>query len=671
MIKRILSYSTVLAALALGFACNEPIDTQNKALVLNPDTVRVGQTLCISYDNAQTELAGKENIEGVYYYWQNWHWVANDLNLEKVRGLWKASVEVPEDAGLIAFKFMADGVEDCGGAMWSYVTFTSDSLGYNLPSSYVGWGMLRNGLFKDEYGIPGYVNDSTLIGDDVMLYWCNIELKYHPQIGPDVLYYAAKAVKALGKTESFETVRKGVENIIPLDTILHDEAYLVRGIEIANKVLQDQELAKQLEDYALDSYPNGILARDKEIWRIFRISDTQEKAAAQAEFVKKYPYKDWKDIDTENSMMYLGKNFQSVVYMPIIQHNDYSLLYNYLHELPYDYLYTFFWQMVQNTYRNKQVSAEKLLPIGQALIDEAFDRPQTQKQQVYSPKEWKEYLYNYRKESLLDWSMILDETGSTDKALEWMKILEPIYNGKVEKFSNFYMALLQKSGLQDKALEVARLGVENNAASPEMLEVLKNAYVQEQGSDQGFEMYIHDLKKIELSEEQKAEIKTSFVNEPIALFELETIDGQTINMADYKGKIIVLDFWATWCAPCKSAMPGMNMAVQKYKEDDDVVFFFISTMEIHKDFKEKIQAFITEKGYSDFNVLLDVDNPESHKRDYVYSNYAKTFHFSGIPQKLIIGPEGNLRWRATGFNGSSTALVDEISYIIETLKQGS
>lgn len=662
-------YFAVLTTFILGLsACQEKVEIQDQALVITPENIEVGQDVSISYDDSKTNLAGIENIEGVVYFWQDWHWIANDIQLKKKNGLWKTTLKVPENAGLLAFKFVADGEEDCGGSMWSYVQLTQDSTGINLPNAYVAWGMLRNGLFKDEYGIPGYVEDSTLIGNDVMLYWCNQELQYHPAERKDVMYYAAKTINALDKKESLPVVRKDVQNLMALDSVIHEEKYLARGIEIAQTILHDNELANTLEEYALATYPNGIVARDKDIWSIFRMADAEEKELAMAAFVKKYPYKDWKDTDTQTSLMYLGKNFQSVVYMPVIKRNDYSLLDTYLHELPYDYLYTFFWHMVQIPYRNGQLTAEQVLPQGQKLIDEAFNRERTISQLVYSPKEWGRYLLNYRKDALLDWSMILHDLGSDEKAMEWMTKIEPYFEGKETKFSSFYVQILIEAGHKEQALEVIKRGLANNAASPEMLQILEADYIAKNGSDKGFNSYVHSLKSVELTNEQQAHLNESIVDLPIELFELETLDGQKLNMADYKGKTIVLDFWATWCAPCKAAMPGMNMVYQQYKDDKNVAFFFISTMEFKKDYKDEIKQFIKDKGY-DFNVLLDVPNAESKKRDYVYTQYAKAFGFSGIPQKIIIGPNGNLRWRSTGYEGSPTALADEITYLIEYLRK--
>jgi len=659
---------TVLFAVVYGLsACKEVKDQQEKALIISPNLVVVGKKINISYDDSKTLLSGKDNIEGVVYFWQDWHWIASDITLKKKRGLWTADINVPTNAGLMALKFKADNQVDCGGSMWDYVSFTQDTLGQNLPSSYVAWGMLRNKLFNWEYGIPNYVEDSTLIKNDVMLFWCNQELKYHPDERKDVMYFAAKTIGALNKTEKLPLVRSEVENLMTLDSVIHNEKYLAQGIEIANMVLHNTELSTKLEEYALKNYPTGIVARDKEILRIFRLANPEKQTQLLADYVKTYPSEDWQDIETEATKMYLGKIFQAVIYNQVIKYNNYDLLTEYIHELPYDYLYSFFWHMVQVPYGNEQLTAEQVYPHGKLLLDEAFNRPQLKKQQVYSPIEWQNYLLDYRKDALLDWSKVINKLGHKQEAMTWMEKIEPYFEGKSSQFSDFYVQLLEETGDHRKALEVIKTGLSNNAASPEMLDILKTDYIQKNGSDKDFDSYVHSMKNLELTKDQQEHLKASLIDLPIDLFELETLEGQKLNMVDYKGKTLIIDFWATWCAPCKAAMPGMNMAYQKYKDDDDVAFFFISTMETSKDFQQKIHSFIEEKGY-EFTVLLDVPNPKNKKRDFVYTQYAKTFKFSGIPQKLIIGPNGNLRWRSTGYEGSPSALADEISYLIELLK---
>lgn len=80
-------------------------------------------------------------------------------------------------------------------------------------------------------------------------------------------------------------------------------------------------------------------------------------------------------------------------------------------------------------------------------------------------------------------------------------------------------------------------------------------------------------------------------------------DGKTVNLSDYKGKAVVVNFWATWCPHCIVEMPEFQK-VQKEMAGEDVVFLFVDQLDGVQETKEKALQFIKEKGY-DFNVLFD------------------------------------------------------------------
>ena len=226
---------------------------------------------------------------------------------------------------------------------------------------------------------------------------------------------------------------------------------------------------------------------------------------------------------------------------------------------------------------------------------------------------------------------------------------------------------MEKCGRNEEVIPYIKRALKDNAASPEMLNRLKKEYVTEKKTEEGFDAYVNSLKAADELSAQRKEVLSKLVNEPIQLFAVDALEGERIDMTKMQGKIIVLDFWATWCAPCKAAMPGMQMAVNKYKDDKDVVFLFVSTMETTKNFRQTITDFIKSKGFT-FQVVLDEPDPKSGKRELVYNTYARAFHFSGIPQKMIIDGKGNLRWRSLGYHGSPSALADEIGFVIDYLK---
>ncbi|ERJ57923.1 TlpA disulfide reductase family protein [Sphingobacterium paucimobilis] len=165
-----------------------------------------------------------------------------------------------------------------------------------------------------------------------------------------------------------------------------------------------------------------------------------------------------------------------------------------------------------------------------------------------------------------------------------------------------------------------------------------------------------DQKK---TKENEAHWKNSMINEESLDFELMDMDGKIVRSSDYKGKILILDFWATWCGPCVNSFPGMQAAVDKYKDNPEVVFLFINTWERSEDYKEKVNAFIQEKGYR-FHVVFD----KMEGAGALVEQYGIT----GIPTKIIIDKNGKVRFKSSGSSSVVKEIVDEISYKVDLIK---
>ncbi|WP_373228600.1 TlpA disulfide reductase family protein [Cohnella sp.] len=117
-------------------------------------------------------------------------------------------------------------------------------------------------------------------------------------------------------------------------------------------------------------------------------------------------------------------------------------------------------------------------------------------------------------------------------------------------------------------------------------------------------------------------------------FTLTTIDGKEVSLSDYRGKRVLLNFWATWCPPCKAEMPHMEKFYKEYQQDD-IVVLGVNLTNTEKS-SDKVKSFIENRGLT-FPILLDKSGAVSDK--YKVIAYPTTFIIdsSGIIRDIYQG----------------------------------
>jgi len=123
-------------------------------------------------------------------------------------------------------------------------------------------------------------------------------------------------------------------------------------------------------------------------------------------------------------------------------------------------------------------------------------------------------------------------------------------------------------------------------------------------------------------------------------FAMVGVDGKPVRLSDYAGKVVVLDFWATWCGPCKAALPHVQELARHYKEQGVVVLASCTN-----DGKKAFDRWIAANGAKYPDIVFAFDplerSPERGSR--------KHYGVSGIPQQFVIGRDGLIKSLVTGY----------------------
>ena len=149
---------------------------------------------------------------------------------------------------------------------------------------------------------------------------------------------------------------------------------------------------------------------------------------------------------------------------------------------------------------------------------------------------------------------------------------------------------------------------------------------------------IEEGQKIETSSTQVSAAKGSGlgINQTAPDFTLKTLDDKEVKLSDYRGKIVILNFWATWCPPCKEEIPQMEKYYKTQAKDEGVEILAVNLTNSDKD-KGYIRDFVKSHEMT-FPVLLD-ENGEVQKQ-YEIMTIPTTFFIdkNGKIQKKTIGP---------------------------------
>ena len=301
------------------------------------------------------------------------------------------------------------------------------------------------------------------------------------------------------------------------------------------------------------------------------------------------------------------------------------------------------WEMATNNTHLEiaKVYSEKSLELMDSLRKE-------EKPDYYSLKDWEDG-QNATKGNYYDtYACILEKLGNIKEAAEKEQLGVVLSKSSNTYMNEQLMKYLITSNQTKEALTWGEKFLSTDKSNAKLDSLYDVAYIKLNGSNAGL-----------------AAIKASMIDKmkPAPDFTLKTLDGKTVTLSALRGKIVILDLWATWCGPCLASFSGMQKAVDALKENKDVCFYFINTFERTtpeerlKDIKKTIEI-----KKVNFDILLDEPMTGT---DYLV---AKQYNVNSIPTKIIIDKNGKIRSTLVGNSGNDAQLVNELKAMVEKLK---
>jgi thiol-disulfide isomerase/thioredoxin len=622
-------FSAVIFALITTFIASAEGD--NPA-TFTPQQPKIGDVISIQY-NTGLKTAVHKNVKTIIcealIIREDKLPLLLEIPLNKNRKLWTGNFILEEQkAQFILFQIVSgEKLDDNNGQSWETLLFGSD--GKALRGSHYIRG---TSLARDEYFGFKRKKDKDILETEM-----KIERELYPDNYLPSMYVWRTQMRANpGDSTMKAKIKSEFEQLWEKNKEKEDAvSVLVNMFEPLGMKTKGDSIKQQI----LATHPTGKFAEQERMQQIFKEKDL----LIRVELAEKY----FADFAKQDDMLEQNVNILFSTYVQAGQYDKASaFLEKHKQMINGNYYNNLSWNLIEKGEMLEQATAWAKKGIDLLRAPDPSTKPS-----YMSTSAWK-------KNNSIGLGMILDtyayglfKLGKTTEAEKVYEEAVKLNEGKVAAINARLLECCNINGKYEKTLKAASEFIQKGSADDKAMDFYKTAYIKVKGSDRGFDKLVSKNKTI-AENIAKKKITKGIINLPAIGFALKDLDGKVVKLSEQKGKVVILDFWATWCGPCKASFPSLQQVYNKYKENPNVKILTMNTWEnvTGKEREELVKKFIEENKYS-FTVLYD-------------EGFVEKYGVEGIPTQFIIDKNGRIRFKSLGAD-SKEEMIAKIDLLLQ------
>ena len=607
------------------------------ALTLTPQMPKAGQTVNFKFNKKLSPLIDEKKVDILVCLFGPGGYKILEPVITQAGALYSGNFKLDSNTACLAFGFVnKDKKVQDNNAGDGYIVPVYAKNNQPVTEYYVWAGRIYSGYGERLFGMKTVSERNLTLLEE--------GLKLNPDAKNNETYFSAylRAISTVKKKDGEQIILEYLKNIESKQD-LKEADYNILSQWYKN--LKMKSAADSFNNIMKGKYPDGAWKRNELLVAIFNGKSAETKKVAFDTYLKIFPPK-----EVDKSLINDFKNNIASAYHKEKNYEAFKIWSKDMSMAGKASLYNNqSWNMAlakEDLTYAKQISYEAT-----SWAKKEMTTPTEKKPDYLSKKDWARERKSQYAMFGDTYAFILYQLGDFKNGYQYAKDAAGIKEFKDAEYNERYCKLMVKVTPPAAAKKEIEQLVKDGAASSKTKNALKELYIAEKKSDKGYDEYLAKLESA-AKDKKRAELAKTMINEEAPKFSLKDIEGNDVSLAGLKGKVVIVDFWATWCGPCIASMPAMKTAQEKL-QSDNVAFVFVDTWESAENKKQNAADFMAKNKYP-FHVLLD-------DTDKVVAD----FKVNGIPTKFVIDKTGNIRFKSIGFSGNDDALVDEVSMMVE------